>query len=1177
MRRLKTFSGWLGLALGALVLFVGVFGAVTIWRVAQGPVSLHRITPYIVDRLNQSMGENRLSVDDLVLSWRGWDEKFDVRLRDVSVWGADNTELLHVPEADVVFSTKALFEGVLALRQLNLIGPRIRLERGRDGNINVGYVVDENTLNNANPSDDNSPSTEDLASADRANPSDGVPSVSIDLRPVLGNNPQTDQATDPALEKATDAANPGADAQSGGKVLRDIVDILSGARTDFPAADYFESFGVVNADLQVIDEKLDVVWAAPQADILLSRGKFGVSAQASMQVSAGAVKTRVDVTGDYSTRTGEIDLTAKLGEIELADLSTISNVFDGLRDAYLPVSGGIKATYDSDGELISARADLDVGSGMMSLPEEIRATYRVTGGRIATSYVPGRISFDDVTLNVGASTTNLKGVILDPFSDWKANLDVSAKDVKTNDLTRLWPENVGYDAREWVVDNLSEGIVHQATMHTELHQDEAGEVILDALGGQMTMSGITVHYLGEMPSVLDAAGHAEFDATSFNIYVNQGNADGLRVDDASIKLTKLDEPVPSADIEVVAHGSVQKALELIDAEPLGFAKRLGIDPNQITGDQATRVRLHFPLLRDVTFDDVDVAAATRIENAKVTKAFRDLDIADGSFELQVNTKGLDLGGVAAIGQGRTNIKWIESFDEKFALRSHYTLSGDLDLAALNRVDLDVSPYLTGMAKGMVDIKVGAKNVGVTGDLVLDQVAASLEAADYLKPANVPAQASFDLVIAGDNSGSLKSFSLSAPQLSASGKANWSGKNAISDVWALNLDSADFRQNLGVSGSVRLSRDQKLIVDLSAEQFDLRPFVETTGSDATVQTTENLVAQDAMVTLAGERFLIKGDEPILNEGKVILNKMGKNREVEIDAKQAILTPWLVADDTNENAPSVGRNPNSGGIGEKASRAGGKTDIFMKVDQVVMANGELINEVDGAIHMIGSEWDGLVLNGTLGDRANIFAQVERTDFKTRTVRLTSDNAGRFLRSVDMYDNLLGGRMSIEGTVDEADEMQPFTGKVNIDEFRVVNAPIAARVLGAASLTGLNDVLSGNGIAFDDLNGDFTYVNDVLTLGKVAANGTAVGVTANGSIDLAKSEIRLAGSIVPIYALNSALGAIPILGDLLVGEEGGGIFAPTYTIEGDLNEPDVTVNPLSTFIPGIFRNLITGAEPG
>ena len=74
MRLLKTFSGWLGLIFGALVLFVGVFGAVTVWRVAQGPVSLHRITPYIVDRLNQSMGENRLSVDCLLYTSDAADE-----------------------------------------------------------------------------------------------------------------------------------------------------------------------------------------------------------------------------------------------------------------------------------------------------------------------------------------------------------------------------------------------------------------------------------------------------------------------------------------------------------------------------------------------------------------------------------------------------------------------------------------------------------------------------------------------------------------------------------------------------------------------------------------------------------------------------------------------------------------------------------------------------------------------------------------------------------------------------------------------------------------------------------------------------------------------------------------------------------------------------------------------
>jgi len=171
LRLVKTFAGWLALILSAVILFVGVFAAVTIWRLSQEPVSLHRITPYIVDHLNKSMGENKLSVGDLVLRWRGWAERFDVGLRDVIIIGANDGGLLPIPAADVVFSTKALFEGVLAFREMNLIGPRIRLVRSTDGEIDIGYVA------------------EDIDFADQGRAGDEKlrgPSVTIDLPSVKG-------------------------------------------------------------------------------------------------------------------------------------------------------------------------------------------------------------------------------------------------------------------------------------------------------------------------------------------------------------------------------------------------------------------------------------------------------------------------------------------------------------------------------------------------------------------------------------------------------------------------------------------------------------------------------------------------------------------------------------------------------------------------------------------------------------------------------------------------------------------------------------------------------------------------------------------------------------------------------------------------------------------------------
>ena len=59
-------------------------------------------------------------------------------------------------------------------------------------------------------------------------------------------------------------------------------------------------------------------------------------------------------------------------------------------------------------------------------------------------------------------------------------------------------------------------------------------------------------------------------------------------------------------------------------------------------------------------------------------------------------------------------------------------------------------------------------------------------------------------------------------------------------------------------------------------------------------------------------------------------------------------------------------------------------------------------------------------------------------------------------------------------------------------------------------------------------------------------------------------------PIYALNSALGNAPIIGDILVGKKGEGLLAFSYRVSGETGNPSVFVNPLSALTPGIFRQI-------
>ena len=56
-----------------------------------------------------------------------------------------------------------------------------------------------------------------------------------------------------------------------------------------------------------------------------------------------------------------------------------------------------------------------------------------------------------------------------------------------------------------------------------------------------------------------------------------------------------------------------------------------------------------------------------------------------------------------------------------------------------------------------------------------------------------------------------------------------------------------------------------------------------------------------------------------------------------------------------------------------------------------------------------------------------------------------------------------------------------------------------------------------------------------------------------------------------LNSALAPIPLIGPLLTGPRGEGIFGITFAIQGRLSSPDIVVNPFALVTPGFLRELM------
>jgi hypothetical protein len=194
--------------------------------------------------------------------------------------------------------------------------------------------------------------------------------------------------------------------------------------------------------------------------------------------------------------------------------------------------------------------------------------------------------------------------------------------------------------------------------------------------------------------------------------------------------------------------------------------------------------------------------------------------------------------------------------------------------------------------------------------------------------------------------------------------------------------------------------------------------------------------------------------------------------------------------------------------------------------------------------------------------------------RQVALDAPDFGELLRLLDLYQNVQGGSLSINGVIPPAGEsgMSEFT--VQSEAFTLVRMPVLARVLAAGSLPGLAALLSGDsGIAFDQLQANVTIGNDIISITEARASGPSLGVTTDGAINLGEDRLALDGVLAPSYGLNSFVGNLPVVGEALVSRPGEGVIGITFSVEGPFDQPTVAANPLSVLAPGLLRRLFEG----
>jgi hypothetical protein len=201
----------------------------------------------------------------------------------------------------------------------------------------------------------------------------------------------------------------------------------------------------------------------------------------------------------------------------------------------------------------------------------------------------------------------------------------------------------------------------------------------------------------------------------------------------------------------------------------------------------------------------------------------------------------------------------------------------------------------------------------------------------------------------------------------------------------------------------------------------------------------------------------------------------------------------------------------------------------------------------------------LKSAIGQTATLTGDMRASALRKNVLHFETQDAGALLRFTDTYPRVQGGQMSVAMDVPTPDQA-PQDGSVTVQKFSVRGEPKLSGVLGGAQ----NDA---RGIDFDRMRVDFTRTAGRLQIKEGIVQGPALGLTIEGNIDFARNDVRMRGTIVPLFGLNNPIGQVPLLGALLGGPKEG-LFGFTYQVVGPPSAPKLDVNPASGLVPGFLR---------
>ena len=769
---IKPTAKFIAEGIGTLLLVAVVGFALLAWRLSAGPVSLSFLTPRITEALHLGAESGyKVEVANTQLAWGGWDRTLELHVTGTSIYDSADKEVVSIPDMSFGISGPALLRGMFAPTSLEIISPKFKLIRRKDG------------------------------------------TIGIDAQP-MPNAPDNSEALQ--------------------KFIGVVAESLDGPPDKNKASGYLTRISISNADVVIVDEPTGTSWRVPSLHLDVVRDNLGLSGNASGNVVAGMEEWPVDAMATYGTDRGTIVTQMRFTGVEPSKIAELSPSFETLAGIKLPVSGTVRAEFKDLHATPVINVDLSGGKGTLDMPKTFEHPLPIEQISFKGSYDQdtGEITVDNLFAQSGKTSLEGDGLVNIVGHDIGVKIYGSVLSLPFDNLGEFWPKDLSEGTRSWVVDNIRDGMVDDAQVVVSIDPGMIGNGPLppEAIDVAFNFHDMTAQYMRTMPPVMRAKGHGKLTARTLDVYVDTARMDqDLMLRDGALHITGIGiKNAAAADVEMVVDGPAQSVLKVLDNEPLGYPTKFGIPPSAVSGRAATRAKFQFPLGSRVALDKVRFAAASNLEDLAVDGVFGNAHMSNGKLQLLVNSAGLEALGKVTMFGVPVDMTWTQDFHHTPGVpASKYVFTGIMDDSERNALFPIFSDYITGPMPLSIEIRSAGPGSGDgTGSFDLRDANIDMPMLSWKKAPDEDGKVNFAFS-AGSKGLVVHKFDVRGGGLTADGHLTYAGDDKPSEYGfdRLTVGKTDIAAQIDRDGQGDLK------IDIKGASFDAGPMIDNALSSS----------------------------------------------------------------------------------------------------------------------------------------------------------------------------------------------------------------------------------------------------------------------------------------------------------------------------------------------------------